>query len=377
MLPHTPTRAPTPTPRAEGTPTGILPAEPAEACVNAISIKVVANRDQYRITEEATMPTDLTAVPEVIGRCDPPTDTAPRDLTFVWTLEIDYVPRDHEPEFGPPNLISHRWPLQTSEGSEPFSPDFGDVVRGGTLTLAAEMNIEGTWYSGRTSVPILGTNPLPGRVQTYLASQFPNSHYTLWRIAQAESNVRQFGDDGHPKWSSDGHHGVGIMQITNPTPSDDEVWNWKRNADAGNRVLETAYATARSWPSTVARSPEFDKAVEAYNAAREEAGEPRLTRVNVPEFTSGNLACNLLQRETNAIRLYNGAAGTDHLGLPLHEYKLGFDPAAELLDLLVDEESQTATAQWVQVAASERPGGRGAPDYVSRVLSRPPPGSCR
>jgi hypothetical protein len=167
------------------------------------------------------------------------------------------------------------------------------------------------------------------------------------------------------------------MQITYPSPTDDEVWNWKRNADAGNRVLQTAYANARSWPTTVAGSAEFGAAVDAYNAVRERVGKPRLTRVTIPEFTSGNFLCNLLQRENNAIRLYNGAAGTDPLGLALHEYRLAFDPSTSLLELIVDEESQTAHAQWVRVAPEERPQRSGVPDYVSRVLSRSPPGACR
>jgi hypothetical protein len=377
MAPFTPTSTPTPTVQVDATPGAVMPTEPQESCVNNIAIRVVTHRDLYRITELATMPTDLTAVPEVTGRCNPRTDSAPEDLTFVWTLAVDYVPSEYDPAFGPSNTIRYQWPLQTSEGAEVFSPDFGNVVRGGTLTITAQMNIEGVWYSGQTAVTILGTNPSPSAFQSYLASQFPGSYYTLWRIAQAESNLRQFTDDGHPKWSGDGHQGVGIMQITYPSPSDDEIWDWKRNADAGNRVLQAAYATARSWPATVSGSSQLKAALDTYNAAREKEGKPQITRIIVPDFTSGNFQCNLLQRENNAIRLYNGAAGTDNIGLPLHEYKLAFDPGADLLDLIVDEEAGTARAQWVRVDPTERPRGRGTPDYVGRVLSRAPPGACR
>ncbi len=340
-----------------------------------IAIEVVTSQDQYRLTEQATMPTNLTARPEVTGLCDA-TETTINDLSFVWTVSISYVPSDHDSGNGPSHPIRYLWPPQRSEGLEPFSPDFGDVVRGGTLTLTAVTMIDGLLYTGRTSVSILGTNPSRAVAQAYFAREFPNSHFTLWRIAQAESNLHHFHDDGHPKWSTDGNHGVGMMQITNPSPTDDEVWSWKLNADAGSRVLQAAYATARNWPTTVARSREFNAAVDAYNAAREKSELPKLTRVTVPEFTSGNFLCNLQQRELNAIRLYNGAGGTDHLGLPLHEYKLAFDHTEGLLDLIVNEETLTASAQWVRVAAEERPRGRGTPDYVSRVLSRPPPAAC-
>jgi hypothetical protein len=367
VVPHTP--APMPTVQADLSP--VVPPEPE--CTLAVVFTITPSQDQYRITEQATMPSELTALPEVTGLCDISID----DLLFVWDIEIDYVPRDLDPEYAPAYHMHYRWPGQTSEGAQAFPPDFGDVVRGGTLTLRATMWVDHVPYSAKTTVTILGSNPSIAALQSYFASNFPISYYTLWRIAQAESNLRHFSDDGHPKWSNDSHHGVGLMQITYPVPSDDEIWSWKHNADAGSRVLQAAYATARNWPATVARSHELRSALDAYNAARERDGQPRLSRVTVPEFTSGNLLCNLLQRENNAIRLYNGAAGTDNLGLPLHEYKLSVDPTEGLLDLVVDEDSQTATAQWVRVPASERLRGAGVPDYVSKVLERPVPGACR
>ena len=192
-------------------------------------------------------------------------------------------------------------------------------------------NVQGVLYSGRTTVPLLGTNPSQDVLLAYFSREFPNSYPTLWRIAQAESNLQQFRDDGHPKWSGDGHQGVGIMQITYPAPSEDEIWDWKKNADAGSRVLQNAYGVARSWPSTVSGSGGFTRAVDAVNAAREKAELPKLSRVTVPDFSSGNLLCNLQERELDAIRLYNGAGGTDHLGLPLHEYQLASSGEENLL----------------------------------------------
>ncbi len=376
-VPPSVTTTPTPSadlaPPQDQTPDSTVAPAPREPC--PIALEVTTSQEQYRLSEQARMPTDVTAQVDVTGLCDP-TDTTIDDLIFIWTVSISYVPADFDPGNGPSQPIRYLWPPQRSEGAEPFSPDFGDVVRGGTLTLTAVTTIDGLLYSARKSVTILGTNPSRAVAQSYFSSEFPNSHYTLWRIAQAESDLRQFNDDGYPKWSSDGHYGVGIMQITYPEPTDDEVWNWKLNADAGSRVLQGAYAVARNWPTTVARSREFSLAVEAYNAAREKAELPKLTRVSVPEFTSGNLLCNLQQRELDAIRLYNGAGGTDQLGLPLHEFRLAYDATEGMLELVVDEENLTASAQWVQVAADERPRGHGVPDYVGKVLARPPPAAC-
>jgi hypothetical protein len=345
--------------------------DPGEPC--PVTIAVTTPRDEYWLTGQARMPSDLSAQVEATGLCDTTID----DLTFVWTVAISYIPSDYNPAHGPSDSIRYLWPPQQSEGSDAFSPDFGDIVRGGTLTLTAVTTIDGLLYSGRTSVTIVGTNPSRDALQGYFAAEFPNSHFTLWRIAQAESNFQQFRDDGHPKWSTDGHQGVGIMQITYPAPTDDEVWSWKVNADAGSRVLQNAAATARNWPGTVARSREFIAAIDAYNAAREKAEQPKLSRVTVPEFSSGNFLCNLQQRELDAIRLYNGAGGTDPLGLPLHEFKLAYDRTEGLLDLAVNEENLTGSARWVRVAADERPRGRGAPDYVNTILARPAPGACR
>jgi hypothetical protein len=345
-----------------------------ERCLSPlVTIDVVIEQHQYWIGEDATMPTDLTAFPRVRGVCE----AAINDLTFTWTFEIAYGPADYDPANGPSDKIMYRWPSQTTEGLEILSPDFHNVVRGGTLTLTATTAINGRPYSGRSAVTILGKNPSPGTLLSYFSSQFPNSYYTLWRIGQAESNLRHFHDDGHPNWSGDQEHGVGIMQVTHPAPTDDDVWNWKRNVESGSTRLQGAYTVARNWPTILASSRQFSAAVDAYTAAREQAGLPKLARVTVPEFSAGNLLCDLQQRENDAIRLYNGAGGTDNLGLPLHEYKLAYDPTLDLLQLSVDEDEGTARAEWVQVAAAERPAGRGARDYVDRVVSRPPPGPCR
>jgi len=361
---------PTRAPFVVGEPVAVLGLKNPEPSPE-ISIDIAFSEERYWINEQASMPTNVSAVPVVKGTPDQITD----DLVWIWTTEIDYNPSDYSPN-GPYTNISYRWPPKISEGSEPFTPDFGNVVRGGTLSLTAITHINGVVYTGRTTVPILGTNPSRSALLSYLSGQFPSSFFTLWRIGAAESGLDQFGDDGYPKWSTDGYRGVGFMQITNPAPADDEIWSWKRNADAGSDVLQRAYANARNWPGAVSRSPEFAAAVEAFNASREVAGQPKLKSVSVPDFSSGNLRCNLLERERDAVRLYNGAGGSDDMGLPLHEYKLARDPVVNLLDLAVDEQTGTGTAKWVRVDPSERPQSSGASNYVDRVLDRAPPLPC-
>ncbi|HZT07244.1 MAG TPA: hypothetical protein VFC51_09455 [Chloroflexota bacterium] len=365
ILPPPPTATPTAIAPEEGGPTP-SPSEP-----EPITLRVAAEHDVYRLSEQAEMPT-IVVTPAMTGIPDSAVD----DLIFTWSIRITYTPSDDDPVDGPSSPITYRWPDQRTEGLSAFTPDFGDTVRGGTLTMRAVTVIADVEYAADATVTILGTNPPMSTVQGYLAAQFPTSYYTLWRIAQAESSVHQFTDNGYPLWSSDGEHGVGMMQITYPSPTDDEVWSWKRNADAGGRMLQNAYATARGWPAAVAGSREFRAAVDSYNDARESDGLPRLIRVTVPDFTSGNFYCDLQQRERDAIRLYNGAYGSDNLSLPLHEYQLAWDADAGLLDLDVDEEYETGIAKWVRVEPDQRPRGNVGNDYVERVLARPPPRPC-
>jgi hypothetical protein len=362
----TPLYCPTPTPGPP--PEGEAPTDGSDC---PITVSVRTGEDRYWISTQATMPTDVSAFIRVTGL---PAE-AIRALEFTWTIAVTYVGADFDGDFGSVENIAYQWPSQTTSGFQSLDVQFGDVVRGGTLVLTASTSIGEQPYTARALVPILGRNPSSNELQAYFSSQFPSSYYTLWRIAQAESNLRHFTEDGYPKWSSDGFRGVGLMQITNPAPTPDEVWSWKRNADAGSRVLQGGYAIARDWPRTVAASSEFQSAIRAYDAARENAGLSKLQRVTVPDFTSGNFACNLLQRELDAVRLYNGAGGTDDLGRPLHEYKLAYDRTLGLLELDVDEENGTGTARWVRVPASERPA-RGAANYVEIVLSKPAPGRC-
>lgn len=152
-----------------------------------------------------------------------------------------------------------------------FSPLFtiGDVqiVRGGTVILTVRAVVGGatieisTPTQGSSRVQILGRNPDRAIVRNYvnligIPNFWPkNTQYGYNKILgklvlhesqspDAQGRIRQFDIDGVPLWSRDGKHGVGIMQLTNPAPSDDQVWDWRQNVEGGARLFDQKIGVA-------------------------------------------------------------------------------------------------------------------------------------
>jgi hypothetical protein len=248
------------------------------------------------------------------------------------------------------------------------------AVRGGVLSVKAEAVI-GTQHLNVIShgVRIIGTNPPLGT----LHAAFP--HDSLRRIARHESGCRQFdaaangGTSGCPLFSSDGLGGVGIMQITNPRPSDDEVWSWQANVQRGVQIFNGKRGIATRYPAQVRQSHRFQQLVVSFNADRAAHQLPPL-QVTLPDFTStgfGVAPANLGQVELDMIRGFNGWAGRDAFGFVLHEFRVQLDAQGRLI---VDVIPNTArgNALWEQVPARDRPQTTGDPNYVQRVLGAQP-----
>src|SRR5260370_24560111 len=129
------------------------------------------------------------------------------------------------------------------------------------------------------------------------------------------------------------------MQVTNPGPTDDEVWSWKANMDAGKKLLAQKKAVAKGYPAQVRNSASFKKLVDAINLARKTDKKPELT-ITVPEYTDEQL-----QHDT--IRRYNGFAGQDAFGFPLHEYRIKMDAAGS--PVVTEHPGNTSTLEWEEV----------------------------
>jgi len=100
-------------------------------------------------------------------------------------------------------------------------------VIGGELTVMVKA---GTNNFVR-KVFIRAKNPSKDLVLSYLRENWKNDSDVklVLKIFQQESKFRQFYSDFEPLVSFD--NGYGLGQITNPTPSFEKAWNWKKHVD--------------------------------------------------------------------------------------------------------------------------------------------------
>lgn len=117
----------------------------------------------------------------------------------------------------------------------------GGVVRdlGGDMTVTAVAG----GHSARVALTIVGTNPAAHEVDAYLATRPDSAGFGA--ILRHETNYRHFRETGLPIRSFDS--GFGIAQLTNPRPTYEQCWNWKRNIDAGLALFAEKVRLARRY----------------------------------------------------------------------------------------------------------------------------------
>jgi len=174
------------------------------------------------ITAEPKMP-DLTA--EVTG--------VPAGAPIDWVLSVTFDPDPESLE-----EVTETFSPLTPAGDE-WHIDFGDKFMGGNATLycfpCGFRDCDNT-----LEFEILGTNPSCEKVNEELG------HNKYRAICWHESAYRQFqaepgGGIGPPLpcYKRDG--GYGLMQITEPLPTMNEIWNWKLNIEAGQKLFDQKY----------------------------------------------------------------------------------------------------------------------------------------
>ena len=169
------------------------------------------------------------------------------------------------------------------------------------------------------------------------------------------------------------------MQITDPAPIDDEVWDWSRNVTTGLRIFKEKMGAALRLQKNV------EKKVNLIVNQDRLRQNKKAIRIVVPALTSNsfNLVSfdqefegivyddYLFQLEQDAIRLYNGAAGTDIFSFGLHEFQLSRSQP-RLPEFVEDdatiERTGVATVKWRRVRVQDRPNS-GNPNYVADVLN--------
>ena len=349
----------------------------------------------YRIGPEPSMP-QIKAHARIVGVTPDPTATT----FFTWDVNVHYdasqSPNGPHRVFPDDNWLS----IGTTIGSHvlviPPTAFYGKI-RGGDLKLSVRAIVRGEPASGeKTGYKILGP-PAGGLADTRVRQQLKTilTNSTLRKIASHESRIvalgtggHQFGRTGHPYWSGKDVGGVGVMQLTKPPPSQDDIWNWRANTADGKALFQTKIGELKNLHKKVQRNVN-----ELFNQARARRGLQDIP-ITVPElapnpgdfdqeFNNVTFDDNSLLFEQIVIRYYNGAAGKDiFTGVvkkdgeiipgPLHEFQIARD--ANKMPILVPG---TTTAIWRRVTAAERiaqftaEGKKypGNPNYVFDVLS--------
>lgn len=215
-----------------------------------------------KITSEPRMP-EMVGHASLSGVEPDPTSTA----QFKWTFSIAYtapngykINQNYDPSVG------------GSDHSRTLSP-----IRGGELTARVTYTRNGAdCGSVDFKQTIVGANPAFVEVQAALSGEDP----ILRQVACHESAGKLQFDSGKPvtfieekSKEKPKRMGVGLMQITNPRPSDDAYWNWRTNLKEGLAIFKTGIKDADTY---------YDKMrkLGARPLTEEEQNQNRITRYN-------------------------------------------------------------------------------------------------
>ncbi|HKX32490.1 MAG TPA: hypothetical protein VJ302_32690 [Blastocatellia bacterium] len=296
----------------------------------------------------------INAQARIVGITPDPTPTT----QFTWTVQIRFQAANCPS--GKARAIDDQFQIVSVGGEATITfPRF----RGGELTLIVSADFSTDELISQTrGLKIRGTNPLRSELNAALGS------LTLQKMAAHESSQRQFraaangGASECPLFSGDRQGGVGLFQITNPAPTDDEHWNWKANCERGQAIFLEKRGVASRYPARVRKRQGFIDLVDRYNLTSPDL--PPLTVASLPDFDPEQL-------ELDTIRGYNGWAGRDPFGMELHEFSVPLDAAGNLV-VNVDPITGVGSIDWRRIPATERPSRIGDPDYVNHVLAETP-----
>ncbi len=310
----------------------------------------------FFITADAKMPTINATLVGVTP--DPGTK-------LTWTMEVDYVAANFPPNSasGPGEDMFIKYPSETTDGTQ-YTPSFHDedgdsMFSGGDVTISVEAIVNGHTVNISTNpeddgvIAIEGMNPTPQAVKDFVAKNLPQPanwpaktqydfHTIIDKIISKESSFAQFYN-GEPHWSLDGLHGAGMMQVTHPSPTTDDIWNWKINILDGANIFEQKLSSAYNYASNYEKYHLSPKAAAALNT------EIKALRIKdgLNTLTLAPLKPDQLVRQ--AIRAFNGG------------YE--FDPATNSKGVLLV--TQTSPGMGVINWVENYNGG-----YVNAVLSQ-------
>lgn len=338
---------------------------PGPSALPTPCVRVRLSRTLYRIhvdpkTGAPIMPSDVTASADIVAW--PSGAPPPRFLTWHVFLDWDNpaYPTNH-----PLDSVTYLHP-------SPLKIDFGDSIRGGTLTVYVKVVLGERTITGMARAQVRGENP----DRTMVLRAFPRSRFGLMasKIGMAESCLKQFTEPtasdpgGLPAISRT--RDIGLMQLNVPTggiTSADQVWDWRANVKRGLEMLAGKRRTSMLVSRRMAAAPERSTAV---SVDMPDLGDDvplvpidSLFSRGIPPLGdapgSGSLPgdldtdrLNLSQSERDAIRRYNGG----------QEYVYVVRPALG--------DPTLASAGWeIDPTRGGIDPAKGDPDYVRHVLA--------
>ena len=347
-------------------------------------------QNQYAITATPLMPT-IQATAKVASVSPDPT----LSTTFTWT------PQDSVQDGKKANhdYSSYFTQSSTTTGAAQYSLRVtpSTTLVGGTLTLkvsalvsssaATGSNTTAT-ITGSNTATIVGTNPQRSTIQSLIAATVPSLSLdglqsadvidVNERITCQESNQRQFnaaadGGIGPVLFASD--NGVGISQLTNPSPFTDPnlLFNWQPNTKGSLSLFSQKIPKAMGYPAQLKTNAKYNVAIATVNQTRVMNGLAPITSNPAPSFTTtgpiGSTPVNQLLDDST--RGYNGYGGTSvYSPLLLHE----FQPDLSYLQTVPNAALPSLSSNplvWKRVPASAR-GSSGDPNYVTKVMAQSP-----
>ena len=125
------------------------------------------------------------------------------------------------------------------QNEKQWKVDIGEVI-GGTLTVEVKTAKE----KFKRSIYILGKNPEKAKVIAFLNTIEDVKGFE--KIIQQETKFKNFiNADSLPVVAFDG--GYGMTQMTNPAPTYEQIWSWKKNIEAGTSLYKTKQKLAKQY----------------------------------------------------------------------------------------------------------------------------------
>ncbi len=346
-------------------------------------------QNQYAITATPAMPT-IKATAKVVGLSSDPTSST----TFTWSPQDNVQARKNLNN----DYSSYFTQSSKTTGAAQYSVQVipSTTLVGGTLTLkvsavvssseATGSNTTAT-ITGSNTATIVGTNPQRSAIQNVIAAAVPTVALdglgnadvidVYERMTCQESQQRQFnaaadGGIGSVYFSSDG--GVGVAQLTNPSPFSDPnlLFDWKPNTQHGVSLYSSKIPGAKGYPSQLKSSASYKTAIDNVNTYRTSHGLSPIASPPAPPFTLtgviGASPTNQLLEDTT--RYYNGYGTMTLYGLALHEFQpdlsyLQSVPNSKLAGLATDP------LVWKRVPGTAAARGSvGDANYVVNVTGR-------